>query len=407
MLPDERRFIETTKVHPGRIVSMTAMPASLEQYASRSEHSEPSLDIFFVAKNLQSQWPDIDELSAADIRLKADRFRGGINNWVVQSYLQLHEPLAQAGIRARITDHFVTNAICIAHRDHLNSFLDFCERAYIVAVRADRPAVRIGRRQIVQNALAGRSSGERYLSFWPQPGLIPRDQRRGERIETMAYFGRDDTIPHWLRDPSFIASLERIGITFSLRTKEWHDYSDVDLVLAHRIASPTLLHEKPASKLINAWLAGVPALLSDEPAYAALRRSDLDYLAVDTPQSLLRRIGLLRANRSLYCAMIKNGRTRAREYSAEAVRAHWLVLILNDVVPDFLLSRTMMPPLLRFPPFVLRLVRQKLAAKAFRRKMAFELRALHNADQPRDVQERRYREIEFGPRSARARPNVA
>jgi hypothetical protein len=209
----------------------------------------------------------------------------------------------------------------------------------------------------------------------------------------MAYFGRDDTIPRWLRDPRFMASLQCIGITFSLRTRAWNDYSDVDLVLAHRIASPTLLHEKPASKLINAWLAGVPALLSDEPAYAALRQTKLGYLTVDTPQSLLRSIDHLQADRSLYGAMIENGRTRAREFSIEAVHAHWLDLILNDVVPDFLGSQTAMPQLLRFPPFVARLVWQKLAAKAFHRKAALELRSLHDAGHPRHGQEIGIREI--------------
>jgi hypothetical protein len=379
---------------------MDAVLVSPKQHAARQAQSEPGLDIFFVAKNLHAKWPDIDQLTAADIHDEAHRFRGGINNWVVQSYLQLREPLARAGIRARITDRFVTNAICIAHRDHLNCFFDFCERAYIVAVRADRPPVRIGRRQIVQNALAGHNACERYLPFWPQPGLIARDPRRGIRIENMAYFGRDASMPQWLHDPRFVDSLKRIGITFSLRTREWHDYSDVDLVLAHRIASPTLLREKPASKLINAWHAGVPALLSDEPAYASLRRSDLDYLVVDTPQSLLRSIEYLRSDTTVYRAMIENGRIRAREYSAEAVAAHWVALILTDVVPDFRRSRTAMSPLLHFPLFVARLVRQKLAAKAFRRKMASELRLLHEADHRREMRELRYRETEM-PGSAR------
>ena len=147
-------------------------------------------------------------------------------------------------------------------------------------------------------------------------------------------------------------------------------------------------------KRLYAWHADVPALLSDEPAYAALRQSKLDYLAVDTPQSLLRSIEYLRSDTSVYRAMIENGRSRAREYSAEAVRARWLELILTDVVPDFLRSQTAMPALLRFPPFVARMVRQKLTAKAFRRKTAFELRSLHSADHPRDGQEFGHHDIE-------------
>ena len=168
-----------------------------------------NLDIHFVVKKLHEQWPDIMLLDDRDIASQAHRFRGGINNWVVQSYLQLKEPLARAGIRARIREDFMAGAICIAHSDHLNCFSDFCEKSYIVAVRADRPPVQIGRRHIVQNLLDGRDECDRYLPLWPQPGLIPRDGRRGDRIERIAYFGRDESMPHWLREPSFAAALHR------------------------------------------------------------------------------------------------------------------------------------------------------------------------------------------------------
>lgn len=353
-----------------------------EHAAAHAAQAAPGPDVDFVVKHLRRQWPDIATLRACDVDGQAHRFRGGINNWIVQSFLQLREPLAAAGIRARITDRFEPNAICIAHRDHLNSFTDFCERAYVVAVRADRPPVRIGQRQIVQNLVSGRRDGERFLPLWPQPGLIPRDARRGGRIERAAYFGRDGSMPDWLRDPRYVAALRDQGVDFAVRSREWNDYSDVDLVLAHRIVSPTLLREKPASKLTNAWLAGVPALLSDEPAYAALRRSALDYLSVDSPRSLLRAIRQLQDNRALYFAMIENGRRRALDFGVDAVRARWLDFILGDAVPDFWRSRRSAPSLLRFPPFVARLVCQKLAAKSFRRRAAAELLCLRCAAVP-------------------------
>lgn len=355
---------------------MDAFPGSGLPIAREGNRFTRRPTIHFVAKDLRRHWPDIDHLGVHDIAREAHRFRGGINNWIVQSYLQLRDPLAAAGVCAQITDQFVPNAICIAHRDHLNSFSDFCERAYVIAVRADRPPVAIGQRQIVQNLAGERDPNARYLPLWPQPGLIPRDARRGGRIERIAYFGRDDSMPDWLRHPRCIALLRDAGVSFTVRTQEWHDYSTVDLVLALRVASPTLLHEKPASKLINAWLAGVPALLSREPAYAALRRSALDYLAVDNARTLLRCIERLRSNRALYLAMIENGRRRSAEYGAAAMRAQWLQFLLEDVIPDFQRFEHASPSLLRFPPFVARLVRQKLAAKLFRRKAAHELDAL-------------------------------
>jgi hypothetical protein len=48
----------------------------------------------------------------------------------------------------------------------------------------------------------------------------------------------------------------------------WHDYSTDDLVLAVRDLTEKDALVKPASKLVNAWIAGVPALLGPEPAFA-------------------------------------------------------------------------------------------------------------------------------------------
>ena len=86
------------------------------------------------------------------------------------------------------------------------------------------------------------------MPFWPQPGLVPRDAERGTRVERIAYFGRTATAPAWFYDKRFHSQLRRVGVEFEIRVGEWFDYRDVDLVLAHRIESPTMLRHKPASK---------------------------------------------------------------------------------------------------------------------------------------------------------------
>ena len=74
----------------------------------------------------------------------------------------------------------------------------------------------------------------------------------------------------------------------------WADYSDVDLVLAVR--PPIGTHtDKPASKLYNAWRAGVPALLGPEPAFRELYTDTLDYVEVSTVDEALAAIDRLRA----------------------------------------------------------------------------------------------------------------
>jgi hypothetical protein len=333
------------------------------------------MEIVFVVRRLGRNWPDIDRWDADDVDRLAGRLRGGTNSWIVQSWLRLRRPLEAAGFRVRIAERFQPGAICVAHRDDLNNFTDFCERAYIVGIRADRPPVRVGNLHVIQNRLGDRTATERYLPLWPQPGLLPRDPARGDRLERLAYFGRDSSAPAWFFDPLFRVALARLGVAFELRTEAWHDYHDVDLVLAHRDEAPTMLREKPASKLINAWLAGVPALLAPEPAFNALRESALDYRVIETAGDVMRQVAQLKATPATYRAMVANGSRRAREFGSEALTVRWLEFLVGEVLPDYLRWRDESPhALLALIPFAVRLTRQKLEAKAFRAAVARELR---------------------------------
>ena len=98
---------------------------------------------------------------------------------------------------------------------------------------------------------------------------MARDTARDARIERVAYFGRTGPRPRGSTIRRSMPKLHRIGVTFEIREDRWFDYSQVDLVLAHRIEAATMLRHKPASKLINAWLAGAPALWPTNPRMRA------------------------------------------------------------------------------------------------------------------------------------------
>ncbi|MGA2549443.1 MAG: hypothetical protein ABSF50_04780 [Burkholderiaceae bacterium] len=287
---------------------------------------------------MQRAWPDVDSLTEADVTLQAGRFRGGLNNWIIQTYLHVKEPLLRRGIEVSISETFVSGAVNVAHRDSLNRvFLPYYSY-YIVGVRADRPRVYMCDWEIVQNQIEPCTPKQSSLPVWPQPGLLSRDPARGSRIERMAYFGRTGTAARWLSDPGFHEALENLGVRFEIREEEWFNYADVDIVLAHRKEAPAMLAHKPASKLINAWIAGTPALLADEPAYRCLRRSELDFLAVDSAQDVLAAIRRLKTDPLLYYAMVHNGHVRAVDYSVNQVRELWLECLAERALPDALSS---------------------------------------------------------------------
>ncbi len=331
--------------------------------------------IHFVARALAATWPDMHRLEERDIAAHAARFRGGINNWIVQTYLRVRAPLASVGMTPTIGEKLVPDCVNVAHRDCLNRLFTPYFRSFVVGIRADRSPVHWCDIEIVQNDLEPESARTHYLNFWPQPGLIPRDPARGRRVERVAYFGRASNAPAWFFDPAWHAALATMNMVFEIRDDRWFDYSDVDVVLAHRNEAPTMLRQKPASKLTNAWHAGVPALLADEPAYASLLRGSLDYLSIDSPADTLAWLLHLRESPDKYAAMVDNGRRRSVEYSIHATRARWMCLLLDRAVPEATKWRHERQGMLATSiSHVARAARQKLAAKHFKLKMLRESR---------------------------------
>jgi hypothetical protein len=129
-----------------------------------------------------------------------------------------------------------------------------------------------------------------------------------------------------------------------------------------------LLH-KPVSKLTNAWLAEVPALLNDEPAYLKLRTDPLDYISIDSAQDVFSAVRWLRSTPGMYWAMVERGRKRGVEYTVDALRARWMNLFLDVVIPRD-------PEIRRRKTWseqVWRLGSQKIQSRVFKRRYRLEI----------------------------------
>jgi hypothetical protein len=344
------------------------------------------MQIHFVGRALAATWPDLDDLEESDIPAHAARFRGGVNNWIVQTYLRVRAPLAAVGMTPTISEEFIPECVNVAHRDCLNRLFTPYFLSFVVGIRADRAPVHWCEIEVVQNELEPETPRTQYLNFWPQPGLIARDPARGCRVERVAYLGRASNAPAWFFDPAWHAALAAMGMVFEIRDDRWFDYSDVDVVLALRNETPTMLRQKPASKLINAWHAGTPALLADEPAYASLLRSSLDYLSIDSPAEALAWLAHLRASPAHYAAMVDNGHQRSVDYSIYTTRAQWMRFLLDRVVPEAMAWRAARRGAVEVRlSHLARATRQKLAAKHFKLKVMQETRGTPPAENLLDL----------------------
>jgi hypothetical protein len=286
--------------------------------------------VAFVTRVLDA-WRDVAGLALPPTPdAVADRLRGGYHGWIVQTWLVLK----RRGHDVTLVDRFPAGGIAVVHCDHV-SVRERPWRSFVVAVRADRPPARLCDHQVVQNELGVRSPREHFMPYWPQPGLRPRDPSRGDRVERVGFIGRDRNLAEPFKSPAFRAALEDRGLELVIREEPWNDYRDLDVVLAVRSGRPRFLAIKPPSKLVNAWLAGCPALLGPEPAYAALRTDPLDYVEVRTPDEALAELTRLRAEPRRYRALVEQGGRRAQEFTLERMAERWEALLAGPIAADY------------------------------------------------------------------------
>lgn len=213
---------------------------------------------------------------------------------------------------------------------------------FVVIPRADAHAPALGNFVIRQNGLARETAHSANIPHWPQPGLIPRDAARGARIETVAFKGHALNLWAPFRSEAFREALAAMEIRLDLDLRDmesgaqrWHDYSETDVVLAIRNQTAYDARHKPASKLVNAWAAGAPALLGPEPAFAELRRDPLDYVEIRSPEDALAALRRFRDQPRLYTDSIANGMRRAADYTDAAVLERWIDVLNGKVTPAY------------------------------------------------------------------------
>jgi hypothetical protein len=286
--------------------------------------------------------PDLARLEELDPDRNPGEFRTGERAWILQTYLRLRE----AGHPARLSDAWPGEGILVfssKQRRVLGPLVKPSEPVVLVGCREDVGEAEIADFEVVQNGFSVDRTSSFFIPLWPQPGLVPRDPDRGARIRSAVFKGFARNLhpafasPEWsnalaVRGIEWIAdAAEYAGPQRAAEATGWESYRDVDLVVAVRPPDKKLHERKPATKLTNAWLAGVPAILGPELAYRELRRSDLDYMEVKSVPEALAAVDRLIREPALYAAMVENGRRRAEEFTVEAVRKRWVDLLYRDV----------------------------------------------------------------------------
>ena len=366
---------------PGRIPARRSPVLNLSR-TSRLREIPPHPASFmpkltFVAGRRFAAWRDLDAWTESDIDRQAARFRSGIDVWIVQTYLHVRDALAADGWNVSLVENFEPGTIAVAHWDELHRVRWRAPLSYLIGVRADRPPLLVADRVVRQNTLAADDARQIGIPLWPQPGIRPRNPDRGDRVLRAGYFGRLAMAPSFFSDPAFLRALAALGIEFVPSEHDWQDYREVDVVIAFRTATPLLLRHKPVTKLSNAWLAGVPAIVGPEPAYLDLRRNEYDMWVAHDGAAVLAALTRLVEDPAYYAAMRARAAERANEFDVPAIRDRWLAFFRNHVALAFTQWRSSgASPWRRYPWYLGALAAERLAAKRFRAQVRAEQAAM-------------------------------
>jgi hypothetical protein len=277
---------------------------------------------------------DVDDKDIASWRaLRPDdepqRLVLGEHYWIALSHARLRD----AGVDVRLDNRLPDDGIAVFYAGDKRVAWAAARRgsrALLVAVRSDRNPVGFADIEVVQNAASADGVRAFHVPHWPQPGLLPRDPRRGGALRTLLFPGTPQNLHPGFRAQPWQDFLQARGLEFRCHyatpqgaPPAWQDYRDVDVMLAIRPSGAILVRNKPAWKLFNAWLAGVPAILGPESGYRDLREGPLDFIEATGPDDAMAAIDRLLSEPGLYAAMVDNGRTRGGAYTNTATVQAW------------------------------------------------------------------------------------
>lgn len=197
---------------------------------------------------------------------------------------------------------------------------------FLIDVVADGLPHPAAQRHLVQNrAHAQRLPWSDFIPHWPQPRLVPRVETRGDRFENLRFYGDRPNLDPRLADRAFAEKVrESFGLVMEcVPAERWHDYSDTDCVLGVRQLSRKPFLSKPATKLTNAWLAGVPFLGGADSAFRSEGRPGTNYLACQSEEEVLHALERLKTEPNLRRRIVAEGRRASEPFRCEVLAKSW------------------------------------------------------------------------------------
>jgi hypothetical protein len=278
------------------------------------------MQVHFVIPQLQPA--ELEDLISRQLEVDYPYWLGGPINWAAQSYLILRE------FRENLSIGTEPSRTC-ANVAHVTGWRILPRRGeFRISIRADYRRLFDVDFEILQNPLAVVNDRQAFVAYWPVPRLLPRNSQR-DGVRVIAYAGRlgaRNIDPRFRLDQA--SSFQDAGIQFVHIPKDrWHDLREVDVLFGVRSFDRAPYLDKPPSKLLNAWHAGIPFVGGYDAAFSAIGRPGVDYIRVETCEQATQAIHRLRDDREFYRSVVEAGSDSASQYTREAIAKQWLKIL--------------------------------------------------------------------------------
>ena len=248
--------------------------------------------------------------------------------WIVQTYHRLIKYSIE-GLSVSSSAKPVSDSINVIFSD---DYLNLKNKAdyYCAVVILDRFVFYPGNLSIVQNKEHSLPFRFKYVTHWSQAGLVPKDNTIKNKVIKIGFFG----LPANSIDLLELANdIENKDVELIIAgPKSWNDYSEIDIAIGIRCFSGKRYNQKPPTKLLNAWRAGVPFIGGVDSAYSQVGENKKNYIRVNNRVELVEAIDVI-INDSVFSKnLIDNGFDEFKKYSNKNIEKEWLDLLFNEEV---------------------------------------------------------------------------
>jgi hypothetical protein len=266
--------------------------------------------------------------------------KSGLDCWILKTFWKLKE--YKSDLNIHVVNYVPDEGIIIFHKGFFPKDIVPSNAQLFVCIQADYGRHQYAQYHIAQNPLgvsnfnfSKRSFLEEklfsftksyFIAHWNQNDIIKRNSSRGESFKNVCFYGIAPNFPKDLLEPSFREKLKSEGIELKIITDsdQWNDYSETDCVLAIRDFENKPHYNKPFSKIVNSYLAGVPVIAGNESSSLYLKNGlGIGISIVTNPDECFNAIKQVKENYLSSLKRIIIDKDKLKEFQDEAILLSW------------------------------------------------------------------------------------